>query len=56
MPSVDSSYWVLVALASLLYMLMYVLMFIAAIVLLINTPKCPGSTEKKSPTAVLGYG
>lgn len=33
MPSVNSSYWALVALASLLYMLMYILMFISAIVL-----------------------
>lgn len=33
MPSVNSSYWVLVALASLLYMIMYVLMFISALIL-----------------------
>jgi putative glutamate/gamma-aminobutyrate antiporter len=31
MPSVSSSYWILVALASILYMVMYVLMMIAAI-------------------------
>jgi amino acid transporter len=31
MPSVNSSYWILVALASILYMVMYVLMMIAAI-------------------------
>jgi amino acid transporter len=31
MPSVTSSYWILVALASILYMVMYVLMMIAAI-------------------------
>jgi putative glutamate/gamma-aminobutyrate antiporter len=33
MPSVNSSYWALVALSSLLYMLMYILMMIAGIVL-----------------------
>src|SRR5579872_3211357 len=33
MPSVNSSYWALVALASLLYMLMYILMFIAGLIL-----------------------
>lgn len=33
MPSVNSSYWALLALASLLYMLMYILMLIAGIVL-----------------------
>jgi len=31
MPSVNSSYWILVALASMLYMVMYVLLFIAAL-------------------------
>lgn len=31
MPSVNSSYWILVALASILYMVMYILMFIAAL-------------------------
>ena len=31
MPSVNSSYWILIALAAVLYMVMYVLMFIAAI-------------------------
>ncbi len=33
MPTVNSSYWALVALAALLYMIMYILMFISAIVL-----------------------
>lgn len=33
MPSVNSSYWALVALASLLYMIMYILMFISAVIL-----------------------
>jgi putative glutamate/gamma-aminobutyrate antiporter len=31
MPSVNSSYWILIALAAVLYMVMYVLMFIAAL-------------------------
>ncbi len=31
MPSVNSSYWILVALASMLYMVMYVLLFVAAL-------------------------
>lgn len=33
MPSVNSSYWALVALASLLYMIMYILMFVSGIIL-----------------------
>lgn len=39
MPSVNSSYWVLVALASLVYMIMYILMFISGIVLRYKFPK-----------------
>lgn len=39
MPSVNSSYWALLALASILYMIMYVLMFIAAIALRYKHPK-----------------
>jgi amino acid transporter len=31
MPSVNSSYWILVALASILYMVMYILMFLAGL-------------------------
>lgn len=38
MPSVNSSYWALLALASLLYMLMYILMLIAGIVLRYTHP------------------
>lgn len=38
MPSVNSSYWALVALASLLYMVMYVLMFITGIVMRYKHP------------------
>jgi putative glutamate/gamma-aminobutyrate antiporter len=45
MPSVNSSYWALVALASILYMLMYVLMFAAAIRLRYTQPKVPRTYE-----------
>lgn len=38
MPSVNSSYWILVALAAILYMGMYILMFIAAIRLRYTQP------------------
>jgi len=38
MPSVNSSYWALVALASLLYMIMYILMFVSALVLRYKHP------------------
>jgi amino acid transporter len=38
MPSVNSSYWVLVALSSMLYMIMYFMMFIAAICLRYKYP------------------
>ena len=38
MPSVNSSYWILLALASALYMIMYILMFIAAIRLRYKKP------------------
>ncbi len=41
MPTVNSSYWALVALASLLYMLMYILMFITGIVLRYKYPETP---------------
>ena len=43
MPSVNSSYWILVALASILYQVMYVLMFIAAIILRKKQAKTPRS-------------
>ncbi len=39
MPSVNGSYWLLTALAAQLYMLMYLLMFIAAIKLRFQAPK-----------------
>jgi putative glutamate/gamma-aminobutyrate antiporter len=39
MPSVNSSYWALVALASLLYMIMYILMFISGLVLRYKNPR-----------------
>ncbi len=48
MPNVNASYWILVALASQLYLIMYILMFAAAIVLrykqpdVVRTYKIPG--------------
>lgn len=41
MPSVNGSYWLLTALAAQLYMLMYLLMFAAAIKLRISAPEHP---------------
>lgn len=41
MPSVNGSYWLLTALAAQLYMLMYLLMFAAAIKLRFSAPKHP---------------
>ena len=41
MPSVNGSYWLLTALAAQLYMLMYLLMFAAAIKLRIRNPEHP---------------
>ncbi|WP_419419575.1 APC family permease [Legionella sp. D16C41] len=41
MPSVNGSYWLLTALAAQLYMLMYLLMFAAALKLRISYPKQP---------------
>jgi putative glutamate/gamma-aminobutyrate antiporter len=41
MPSVNSSYWILVALSAILYMGMYILMFIAAIRLRYTQPHVP---------------
>lgn len=41
MPSVNSSYWALLALASLLYMIMYILMLISGIVLRYKYPNTP---------------
>lgn len=41
MPSVNGSYWLLTALAAQLYMLMYLLMFLAAIKLRIKAPDHP---------------
>ena len=38
MPSINSSYWIFLVLASILYQLMYVLMFVAAIVLRYTHP------------------
>jgi amino acid transporter len=41
MPSVNGSYWLLTALAAQLYMLMYMIMFLAAIMLRIKAPDHP---------------
>ncbi len=43
MPSVNGSYWLLTALAAQLYMLMYFIMFITAIILRIKYPNHPRS-------------
>ncbi|KTD18152.1 APC family permease [Legionella jordanis] len=52
MPSVNGSYWFLTALAAQLYMLMYLLMFIAAIKLRISAPDHPRAF--RIPGGVLG--
>ncbi len=39
MPTVNSSYWILMALASILYMLMYILLFISALILRYKYPR-----------------
>lgn len=41
MPSINASYWVLTVLAAQLYMLMYIMMFIAAVYLRISKPEFP---------------
>jgi amino acid transporter len=41
MPTVSSSYWALLALSSMLYMVMYILMFISAIILRYKHPHVP---------------
>ncbi|WP_367607506.1 APC family permease [Legionella sp. W05-934-2] len=43
MPSVNGSYWILTALAAMLYMLMYVMMFAAALKLRLSNPEKQGS-------------
>ncbi len=45
MPSVNSSYWILVALAAVLYMVMYVLMFITALRLRYKKPNVARAFE-----------
>lgn len=52
MPSVNGSYWLLTALAAQLYMLMYLLMFAAAIQLRLKAPKHPRAF--KIPGGFLG--
>ncbi len=60
MPSVSSSYWILVALAAVLYMLMYVIMFIAAIRLRSKLPhidriyQVPGGSKGLLAISLLG--
>jgi glutamate:GABA antiporter len=60
MPSVNSSYWALVALASLLYMMMYILMFITGIVMrykhphAVRTYKIPGGNAGMWIASILG--
>ena len=60
MPSVNSSYWLLTALAAQLYMLMYIMMFLAAIKLRIAAPKArqgfriPGGLPGLVTVAVMG--
>jgi len=52
MPSVNGSYWILTALAAQLYMLMYVMMFIAAVKLRLLAPEQQGSF--RIPGGMLG--
>lgn len=52
MPSVNGSYWLLTALAAQLYMLMYFIMFIAAIKLRFSQPEHPRAF--KIPGGILG--
>jgi len=54
MPSVNGSYWLLTALAAQLYMLMYLLMFLAALVLRLKFPEHP--REFRIPGGVAGLG
>ena len=54
MPSVNGSYWLLTALAAQLYMLMYLLMFLAAIKLRIKAPHHPRAF--RIPGGMLGMG
>ncbi len=43
MPSVNGSYWILTALAAQLYMIMYVMMFVAALKLRLSDPERPAN-------------
>ncbi len=54
MPSVNGSYWLLTALAAQLYMLMYLMMFAAAIKLRLSAPDHPRAF--KIPGGMLGMG
>jgi putative glutamate/gamma-aminobutyrate antiporter len=60
MPSVNSSYWILVALSSILYMVMYILMFISALRLQYTHPhversyRVPGGPKGLWTVSLLG--
>ncbi|KTC76845.1 APC family permease [Legionella brunensis] len=54
MPSVNGSYWLLTALAAQLYMLMYLLMFLAAFKLRISAPDHPRTF--RIPGGMVGMG
>ncbi len=61
MPTVNSSYWTLVALASLLYMIMYVLMLVSALVLRKKAPDVPRAYKVPAiwlfaPLGIIGSG
>ncbi|MBX9743776.1 MAG: APC family permease, partial [Chlamydiales bacterium] len=59
-PSINNSYWILLALASILYMIMYILLFISALVLRYKQPhieriyKVPGGQLGMWITCLLG--
>lgn len=53
-PSVNGAYWLLTALASQTYMLMYILMFLAAIYLKIFYPEADKNAKFKIPGGVIG--
>jgi hypothetical protein len=52
MPSVSHAYWIFAAMATLVYLIMYVLMFVAAPLLLLDRLRKPGwraTSEGQSP-------
>jgi glutamate:GABA antiporter len=54
MPTINGSYWLLTAMAAQLYMLMYIIMFLAAIKLRIKAPDVPRAF--RIPGGLLGLG